>query len=230
MERYQKICKENREPVEFVDQNPFVIVLVDVKRIQFQHDLLQGRHGGYEAARRLEEGVKNYLAGTPLGQRSVPVLVQIFADSDNLAGTFHSAPATESDTYMHMFCKQLTTGILYSGISGAWQEKSSANFRSLKDMLDHYYRIVQCEKIFIAGFHQNDHSTNLQFYGADQDAGKKIVLIETAPADSAQQRLQLPATQFDAVFCYKTSRHDDYPVSAILSTPKNTQPSIRPTE
>ena len=105
---------------------------MDVERVQFQDDLLQDPQGGYEAARRLEEGVQNYLAGTLLGQRSVPVLVRIFAGSDKLASTFHSATATESERTMHMFYKQLTTDKLYPDFIDPKQEKGNASFKSLK--------------------------------------------------------------------------------------------------
>ena len=157
MQRYQReICSlrsKNRELVETIvshslvwkdcarrlminvstqDKYSFVVVLVDIERTQFQDDLLQDPQGGYEAARRLEEGVKDYLASTPLAQSSVPVLVRIFADSDKLARTLHSTKVTESETAMRIFCKQLTANKLYVDFVDASDEKGNANPKTFK--------------------------------------------------------------------------------------------------
>lgn len=56
---------------------------------------------------------------------------------------------------------------------------------------------LHCNKIFFAGCHDNSYIRDLQKH---PDEHRKVVLLETTPADSAFQDLQLPILRFETVF------------------------------
>lgn len=109
-------------------------------------------------------------------------------------------------------------------------------------MLDHFYKNIQCKKIFLAGCHHNDYVKELRGYTSDPDAGKRIVFVETMPAESAFQELQLPVARFDTVFhcehlCPKiepittmssTSTHEHAPRIPMSRTPENVVTTFKP--
>lgn len=66
-------------------------------------------------------------------------------------------------------------------------------------MLGHYYRNIQCKKIFLAGCcHDNGYLHDLRDYTGSSD--NKIVLLETTPAEPAFRSLGFPLLRFDDVF------------------------------
>lgn len=67
-------------------------------------------------------------------------------------------------------------------------------------MLDHYYRNVQCRKIFWVGCHDNGYLHDLRHYLSDPNSIDRITLVETTPAQPYFKKLPYSMTRFDSVF------------------------------
>jgi hypothetical protein len=67
-------------------------------------------------------------------------------------------------------------------------------------MLSHYHKNLQCKKIFVACCHDNGYLHDLREYSDKNELHKKIVLVETTPAEPIFQTLGFPMTRFDSVF------------------------------
>lgn len=67
-------------------------------------------------------------------------------------------------------------------------------------MLSHYHKNIQCKKVFVACCHDNGYLHDLREYSDTNDQQKKIVLVETTPAEPYFQSLGFPMTRFDGVF------------------------------
>ena len=67
-------------------------------------------------------------------------------------------------------------------------------------MFNHYYKNIQCKKIFFAGCHDIGYMHELQERQGDTEAKERIVLLETTPAEHAFRSLGFPIVRFDNVF------------------------------
>lgn len=85
-------------------------------------------------------------------------------------------------------------------------------------MLDHYHKDLHCRKIFIACCHDNGYLHDLREY-SDQMDNRKIVLVETTPAEPYFKTLGFPITRFDGVFRSKPldneSKHNTVSVQPL---------------
>ncbi|KAJ5180503.1 hypothetical protein N7492_003713 [Penicillium capsulatum] len=193
----QKVGLENT-----LAQNAFVVVLVDGDGAIFQDDLLaRPKEGANEASRRIVQAVKESLRDDPLEQEDITILVRIFANLNDLGKTLHLSNIIPQRTDLITFAEHLTTSRGEFDFINVGPGKENADSK-MRKMLDHFYRNVQCKKIFFAGCHDNGYLHDLQQYTNNaHDDAHRIVLVETTPAQpSFRSLLPFPIVRFDNVF------------------------------
>lgn len=67
-------------------------------------------------------------------------------------------------------------------------------------MLNHFYRNIQCKKIFFAACHDNGYLHQLRGFLGGSEGEKRIVLVETTPAGEKFRSLGFDIIRFDNVF------------------------------
>lgn len=79
------------------------MVLVDGNGALFHDSLIRAQRGGFRAARMLEGAVQEVL-----GEDSMPILVRVYANVDELARSLCAAKLVGSEAELHRFSKQFT--------------------------------------------------------------------------------------------------------------------------
>ena len=68
-------------------------------------------------------------------------------------------------------------------------------------MLDYYYGIAQCKKLFVVSCHRDDHSPNLQFYGdesLEEDLSGLYAQIDEHIAHLEDEKPEPPAAAWQS--------------------------------
>lgn len=71
-------------------------------------------------------------------------------------------------------------------------------------MFNFCYNNIQCRKIFFAGCHDTGYIHDLEEKGGTEESKRRIVLLETTPAEPQFRQLGFPITHFDKVFRSKS--------------------------
>lgn len=95
-------------------------------------------------------------------------------------------------------------------------------------MLNHYVKSLQCKKIFLACCHDNGYLHDLREYSDKSDVQRKIVLVETTPAEPLFKTLGFPITRFTGVFRSKpldneTKHSFAVPIKPVQPPPQQLQ-------
>lgn len=95
-------------------------------------------------------------------------------------------------------------------------------------MLNHYYRNIQCKRIFLAGCcHDNGYLHDLRDYTGFSD--RRLVLLETTPAEPSFRSLGFPIMRFDNVFRSEPLNNETkHGFSMMPPKPSPIQPSSTP--
>ncbi|KAJ5553143.1 hypothetical protein N7494_002521 [Penicillium frequentans] len=181
-------------------QNNFVVVLVDGDGALFRDDLLRRpREGAVEASRRLVQAVKDNIPNGSMDKNNLTIVVRIFANARDLSRVMAQEGAIGSRDDFTLFMQQFNNSCGDFDFINVGPGKENADSK-MRKMLDHYYRNVQCKKIFWVGCHDNGYLHDLRQYMTHPDSIDRITLVETTPAQPNFKRLPFSMTRFDSVF------------------------------
>ncbi|KAI1662169.1 hypothetical protein F4813DRAFT_100519 [Daldinia decipiens] len=182
-----------------LNKDSFVVVLIDGDGAKFQDEFLRDPSGGAErAALKLKHAVRENLRDSGVSQDDIPILVRAYANLNDLSKSLRLSRIIEYDEDMRLFAERFTNSRADFDFVNVGKGKENADSK-IRRMLNHYYRNVQCKKIFLAGCcHDNGYLHDLRDYtGATEE---RLVLLETTPAEPAFRSLGFPIIRFDDVF------------------------------
>ncbi|KAJ5663970.1 hypothetical protein N7507_004701 [Penicillium longicatenatum] len=212
----------------FKSQNNFVVVLVDGDGALFRDEFLRRpRQGAIEASQRLVQAVKNEIRDGSIDKANLTVVVRIFANMRGLSKVMAHERVIGSQGDLAVFAKEFNTTCDGFDFINVGYGKENADSK-MRKMLDHYYRTVQCKKIFWVGCHDNGYLHDLQQYSSDPASKHRIVLVATTPAEpNFQSRLPYRMTRFDSVFRATPLKGEDaeYSPTSDFSTSSDYSPT-----
>ncbi|KAI2621980.1 hypothetical protein GGS26DRAFT_568737 [Hypomontagnella submonticulosa] len=182
-----------------LEKDSFVVVLIDGDGAKFADEYLRDPSGGAEkVAMKLKQAVRENLRDTGVGQDDIPILVRVYANLNDLSKSLRLSRIIEYDEDMRLFAERFTNSRADFDFVNVGKGKENADSK-IRRMLNHYYRNIQCKKIFLAGCcHDNGYLHDLRDYaGPGED---RLVLLETTPAEPAFRTLGFPILRFDEVF------------------------------
>ncbi|KAI0839785.1 hypothetical protein F5Y06DRAFT_264605 [Hypoxylon sp. FL0890] len=190
---------EVRRFAQQVDKDSFVVVLIDGDGAKFADEFLRDPVGGAErAAIRLKQAVRENLRDTGAAHDDIPILVRVYANLNDLSKSLRLSRVIDYDEDMRLFAERFTNSRAEFDFVNVGKGKENADSK-IRRMLNHYYRNMQCKKIFLAGCcHDNGYLHDLREYTGS--SGDKLVLLETTPAEPAFRSLGFPILRFDDVF------------------------------
>ncbi|KAI1106582.1 hypothetical protein F4804DRAFT_300480 [Jackrogersella minutella] len=190
---------EVRRLAQQLEKDSFVAVLIDGDGAKFADEFLRDPMGGAErAAIRLKQAVRENLRGTGAGQEDIPILVRVYANLNDLSKSLRMSRVIDFDDDMRLFAERFTNSRAEFDFVNVGKGKENADSK-IRRMLNHYYRNIQCKKIFLAGCcHDNGYLHDLREYTGSVD--NRLVLLETTPAEPGFRSLGFPILRFDDVF------------------------------
>lgn len=90
------------------------------------------------------------------------------------------------------------------------------------EMFNHFYKNIQCKKIFFAGCHDTGYVHELRERRGEPDAEERVVLLETTPAEPPFKSLNFALTRFNNVFRSECLGNERKRMSRVLSTQSDT--------
>ncbi|KAH8650998.1 hypothetical protein BX600DRAFT_472904 [Xylariales sp. PMI_506] len=239
-----------------INDGSFIAVLIDGDGAKFADAFLQRPvEGAVRAAQVLKQAVRDYVNDefSELYDEDIPILIRVYANLNDLAKSLRLSNVIERDEDMKLFAEQLTNSraevdfvnvgrgkenadskirscynlffsILLLSFNVTWVMKALTLF--LAEMLSHYHRSLQCKKIFIACCHDNGYLHDLRDYGDTAEPYRKIVLVETTPAQPLFHTLGFPITRFDSVFRSQPLLNEIQHVSNLPVRPASMLPPL----
>lgn len=177
-------------------------VLIDGDGAKFTSELLQAREaGGGEAARRLNQAVCHYLKETEseLCADDASVVVHVWANLGGLAKALLHDGSINTTDQMSEFAEGFSRNRAEFDFVNVGRGKENAD-NKLRRMFNFYYNNIQCKKIFFAGCHDTGYVHDLEEKRGTGESERRIVLLETTPAEPPFRQLGFPITHFDNVF------------------------------
>ncbi|KAI0169023.1 hypothetical protein GGR52DRAFT_574248 [Hypoxylon sp. FL1284] len=205
-----------------VNRDSYVVVLIDGDGAKFGDEFLRDPGNGAEkAALRLKQAVRENLRDTGVGQDDIPILVRAYANLNDLSKSLRLSRVIDFDEDMRVFAERFTNSRADFDFVNVGKGKENADSK-IRRMLSHYYKSLQCKKIFLAGCcHDNGYLHDLRDYTGAADS--KIVLLETTPAEPAFRTLGFPILRFDQVFrsepLLNETKHNFSPVTTRPRSP-----------
>ncbi|KAI7281451.1 hypothetical protein KC340_g18767, partial [Hortaea werneckii] len=185
-----------------VQNSTFVAVLIDGDGAKFSTELLRAQEpGGREAARRLNQAVRNYLKeiDPEHGTDVTTVVVSVWANLKFLSRALYVDGAISNTNHMMEFAEGFSRSRAEFDFVNVGRGKENAD-NKLRKMLDFYYNNIQCKKIFFAGCHDTGYIHDLEEKRGTDEARRRIVLLETTTAEAQFRELEFPMTRFDTIF------------------------------
>lgn len=177
-------------------------VLIDGDGAKFSTELLRAQEpGGREAARRLNQAVRNYLKeiDPEHGTDVTTVVVSVWANLKFLSRALYVDGAISNTNHMMEFAEGFSRSRAEFDFVNVGRGKENAD-NKLRKMLDFYYNNIQCKKIFFAGCHDTGYIHDLEEKRGTDEARRRIVLLETTTAEAQFRELEFPMTRFDTIF------------------------------
>ncbi|KAI0394228.1 hypothetical protein F5Y17DRAFT_428778 [Xylariaceae sp. FL0594] len=176
-----------------INTGSFVVMLIDGDGAKFRDEFLRDpEHGAVKAAWKLKEAVKSSGFG-----HDVPIIVRAYANVNDLAKSLRLSGVVDHEDRLRTFVENFTNTTADFDFTNVGRGKENADSK-IRKLLDHYYKNVQCQKIFVACCHDNGYLHDLRQYAGEME--KKIVLVETTPAEPSFRSLGFPIVRFDTVF------------------------------
>ncbi|KAF3024809.1 hypothetical protein E8E14_009453 [Neopestalotiopsis sp. 37M] len=200
-ERYESAMQRLEQKV---NEGSFIAVLIDGDGAKFADAFIRNTvDGAPRAAQALKQAVRSYIDTecSELIGDDIPILVRVYANLNGLAQSLRLSRVIDRDEDMKNFAEQLTnsrTEVDFVNV-GRYSGPKNADSK-LRKMLSHYHNNLQCKKIFVAACHDNGYLHDLREYSDKNGLNRKIILVETTPAEPGFQTLGFPMTRFDSVF------------------------------
>ncbi|KAH8203721.1 hypothetical protein TruAng_002134 [Truncatella angustata] len=229
------IDADNNKNEVINNEGSFISVLIDGDGAKFADAFLRSPlEGAPQAAQALKQAIRNYIDNEcpELNGDDIPVLIRVYANLNGLAQSLRLSRVIDRDDDMKIFAEQLTNSRTEVDFVNVGRGKENADSK-IRKMLSHYHKNVQCRKIFVACCHDNGYLHDLREYSDKTDLQKKIVLVETTPAEPYFQKLGFPIIRFDGVFRSKpldneTKHPFPLPVRSMQPPPETGLPPIAP--
>ncbi|KAI2468359.1 hypothetical protein F4781DRAFT_398549 [Annulohypoxylon bovei var. microspora] len=190
---------EVRRLAQQLDKDSFVVVLIDGDGAKFADEYVRDPIGGAErAAIKLKQAVRESLRDTGDDLEDLPILVRVYANLNDLSKSLRLSRVIDFDDDMRLFAERFTNSRAEFDFVNVGKGKENADSK-IRRMLNHYYRNIQCKKIFLAGCcHDNGYLHDLRDYTGSID--NRLVLLETTHAEPGFRSLGFPILRFDEVF------------------------------
>ncbi|KAI0888006.1 uncharacterized protein GGS22DRAFT_154795 [Annulohypoxylon maeteangense] len=190
---------EVRRLAQQLDKDSFVVVLIDGDGAKFADEYLRDPVAGAErAAIKLKQAVRESLRDTGADLEDIPILVRVYANLMDLSKSLRLSRVIDYDDDMRLFAERFTNSRAEFDFVNVGKGKENADSK-IRRMLNHYYRNIQCKKIFLAGCcHDNGYLHDLRDYTGAVD--NRLVLLETTHAEPGFRSLGFPILRFDEVF------------------------------
>ncbi|KAI0131802.1 hypothetical protein BJ170DRAFT_221417 [Xylariales sp. AK1849] len=214
-ERYEATLQRFEQKI---NEGAFIAVLIDGDGAKFADSLLQTpAEGAPKAAQALKQAVRDYVTGEfcELDGDDIPILIRVYANLNDLAKSLRLSNVIERDEDMKFFAEQLTNSRSEMDFVNVGRGKENADSK-IRKMLSHYHKNLQCKKIFLACCHDNGYLHDLREYSDKAELHRKIVLVETTPAEPYFKALGFPITRFDGVFRSKPLLNETKHTSTLL--------------
>lgn len=230
-ERYESSMQRLQQDV---NRGSFIAVLIDGDGAKFADAFLRNPvDGAPKAAQALKQAVRSYIQNdrecSEIIGDDIPILVRVYANLNGLAQSLRLSRIIDRDEDMKLFAEQLTNSRTEVDFVNVGRGKENADSK-LRKMLSHYHNNLQCKKVFVACCHDNGYLHDLREYSDMNGLNKKIVLVETTPAEPLFQTLGFPITRFDGVFRSKgldneTKHLPGPPLRTVSIPPADTPPA-----
>ncbi|KAI1455033.1 hypothetical protein F4805DRAFT_437214 [Annulohypoxylon moriforme] len=190
---------EVRRLAQQLEKDSFVVVLIDGDGAKFADEYLRDPVAGAErAAIKLKQAVRESLRDTGADLEDIPILVRVYANLNDLSRSLRLSRVIDYDDDMRLFAERFTNSRAEFDFVNVGKGKENADSK-IRRMLNHYYRNIQCKKIFLAGCcHDNGYLHDLRDYTGSVD--NRLMLLETTPAEPGFRALGFPILRFDEVF------------------------------
>ncbi|EEP83006.1 predicted protein [Uncinocarpus reesii 1704] len=210
-----------------MDQEPFLLVMIDGDGMIFQDSFLQqGEQGGKDAANQLWLAVREYSARAFPNIQSPKIVTRIYANVKGLAEACFKAGIVERATLIEDFVRGFNASrllfdfvdvgsgkdraddkiagmVLIQSASGLECSRHSADFwrPSLEYFKLNLYN-CHCHQIFLGCSHDNGYARILEDLLADRELVGRISLVEGVPFEKelASIKSSYRVTKFDALF------------------------------
>lgn len=189
-----------------INEASFIAVLIDGDGAKFADEYIRNPtpDGVSRAAQNLKQAVRDHLNDYPdptldLNSDDIPILIRAYANLNGLANSLRLSNVIDRDEDLRLFAEYCTNQRAEFDFVNVGRGKENADSK-IRKLLKHYLKNIQCKKIFVACCHDNGYLHDLRGYSDISDYRKKLVLVETTPAEPGFKALGIPVTRFDKVF------------------------------
>ncbi|KAF2660893.1 hypothetical protein K491DRAFT_688013 [Lophiostoma macrostomum CBS 122681] len=187
-----------------VDNNSFVLALIDGDGYVFQDMLLQAAaDGGSEAASKLQQAIREHVVSLYSDSNSAaswPIVTHIYLSLDKFAQTLVKAGILKLQQDFRAFAQAFSVNQPLFSIIDVGFGKERADYR-LKEMLRTFSGNPTCKHIVFGGCHDNGYLLDLDQYKHNEARASRITLLQTAATQPGFRSLpNFKKAQFDAVF------------------------------
>ena len=188
-ERYKQMARGQ-------ERNPFVLVLIDGDGYVFDDDMVsKGTEGGQQAARLLNEAVKNSLRSRGLDH--CRIMVRVYANLAGLSKALSKAKlAGPEKRSLAPFTANFTRSNDLFDFVDAGELKENADFK-IRAMFRQFAENAQCRHIYFAGCHDVGYLSELTPYVGNRD---RITLVRTPAFHHEYTKLGMRVEDFPNIF------------------------------
>ncbi|KAJ6019596.1 hypothetical protein N7499_009438 [Penicillium canescens] len=181
------------------ERNPFVLVLVDGDGYLFKdHFLKNGSEGGINAARELNDSVRELMHSTMGVQaEQCQIMVRVYANVLGLSKALARAGLVGHEARsLSPFTSTFTRAQALFDFVDAAEKKEGSDYK-IREMFRLFAELNQCRHIYFAGCHDTGYGSLLTPYRGRSD---RITLIKAAGFHREFEALDLPIKELPTVF------------------------------
>ncbi|KAK2739610.1 hypothetical protein FQN55_009346 [Onygenales sp. PD_40] len=185
-----------------MDQEPFVLVLLDGDGMIFQDSFLQqGEQGGKDAANQLWAAVRDYTTRNLPNISSPKIITRVYGNVKGLAEACYKAGIIDRPGLVDEFMRGFNGSRLLFDFVDVGSGKDRADDKISEVFKLHLYN-CHCHQIFLGCSHDNGYARLLEEPLADRDLIYRISLIEGVPFERELENIKSSyrVTKFDDLF------------------------------
>ncbi|EEH04293.1 C-x8-C-x5-C-x3-H zinc finger protein [Histoplasma capsulatum G186AR] len=164
-----------------MEQEPFLLVLLDGDGMVFQDSFLQqGEQGGKDGANQLWAAIRDYASRNLPNIQSPKIIARVYANVKGLADACYKAGLIERPGLIEEFARGFNGSRLLFDFVDVGSGKDRADDKIAEMFKLHLYN-CHCHQIFLGCSHDNGYARLLEDTLADRDLVGRISLIEGVP-------------------------------------------------
>ncbi|EER42013.1 C-x8-C-x5-C-x3-H type zinc finger protein [Histoplasma capsulatum H143] len=218
-----------------MEQEPFLLVLLDGDGMVFQDSFLQqGEQGGKDGANQLWAAIRDYASRNLPNIPSPKIIARVYANVKGLADACYKAGLIERPGLIEEFARGFNGSRLLFDFVDVGVGKDRADDKIAEVFKLHLYN-CHCHQIFLGCSHDNGYARLLEDTLADRDLVGRISLIEGVPFERELVPIKASyrVTKFEELF--RTSKINTNSLSwndrngtnnNIMSIPSSTPLSV----